>query len=86
MKNKDKVIYKLEIELYDDVYFDHCIGCYYFLDPGDRSDFIEEYKKNKELSLNGKLNYHYVLENNVFSNLKKEMTIRQYEELFGVEL
>ena len=86
MSNKDKVIFKLEIELFDDVFFDHTVGCYYFLNAKNREKFVNKYKQIHEPSLNNKLNYHYIFETNVLSNLKKEITVEEYEELFGVEL
>ena len=87
MKNKDEIIYKLEIEIIGNDWEDTEI---YFFKTSDKLEtFIKEY--DQQHTKNGKYiptisSIHYHGEDTIFEREKYIMTISQYEELFGVKL
>ena len=86
ISNKDRVIYKLEIEIIG--YDWENTEIYFFKTANELETFIKEY--DQQHTNNGKYiptisSIHYNAEDTILEREKHIMTISQYEELFGVE-
>lgn len=82
------LIYKLEVEIIGDDWGD--TEFYFFKSYDEREKFKKKYEKEHvkkdESYISNIRAIRYYLEENVFNNLKNQMTISQYEELFNVTL
>lgn len=81
------LIYKLEIEITGNDW--ERTECYFFKSYDEREEFKNKYKKDH--TKNGEYIQNitsicYWEEDNVYENIKSEMTIDQYEDLFNTNL
>ena len=81
------LIYKLEVEITGDDW--ERTEFYFFKSYDEREEFKNKYKKDH--TKNGEYipnitSICYLEEDNVYENIKSEMTINQYEDLFNTNL